>query len=59
MVAHRKVLKCFLCEHKLKELSVKQLPKEKKLKEAPEVVIAKAVSHMMKKDKIFEEAERK
>ena len=25
-------------QHKLKELSVKQLPKEKKLKEAPEVV---------------------
>ena len=29
----------------------KQLPKEKKLKEAPEVVIAKAVGHMMKKDR--------
>ena len=46
-------------QRKLKELSVKQLPKEKKLKEAPEVVIAKAVSHMMKKDKIFEESGRK
>ena len=46
-------------QHKLKELSVKQLPKEKKLKEAPKVVIAKAVSHMMKKDKISEGTGRK
>ena len=46
-------------QRKLKELSVKQLPKEKKLKEAPEAVIAKAVSHMMKKDKISEESGRK
>jgi len=38
--------------HKLKNLIEKQLPKEKKLNEAPEAVIAKAVSHMMKKDQI-------
>ncbi len=38
-------------QHKLKELRLKQLPKEKKLKEAPEAVIAKAVSHMMKKER--------
>ncbi len=38
-------------QDKLKELSAKQHPKEKKLKEAPELVIAKAVSHMMKKDR--------
>ena len=46
-------------QRKLKELSVKQLPKEKKLKEAPEAVIAKAVSHIMKKDRIYEEAGRR
>ncbi len=36
---------------KLKKIEIKKPPKEQKLKEAPEVVIAKAIHHMMIKDK--------
>jgi len=36
---------------KLKEFEIKKPPREQKLKEAPEVVIAKAIHHMMIKDK--------
>ena len=36
---------------KLKKIEIKKTPKEQKLKEAPEVVIAKAIHHMIIKDK--------
>ena len=36
---------------KLKKIEIKKPPKEQKLKEASEVVIAKAIHHMIIKDK--------
>ncbi len=36
---------------KLKKIEIKKPPQEQKLKEAPEVVIAKAIHHMIIKDK--------
>ena len=35
----------------IKKIEIKKPPKEQKLKETPEVVIAKAIHHMIIKDK--------
>ena len=41
-------------QYKFQEISIKQSHREKKLREAPEVVIAKAVRHLMLKDRLGE-----
>ena len=38
-------------QYKLQEISINHSHREKKLKEAPEVAIAKAVRHLMLKDR--------